>query len=313
VTAPAPSPRIGAVDAHHHLWDLGVSHYAWLHPNPAGDPFPDFEKICRDYTIEDYRAEIAGHGIVKSVHVQAEHDASAPVRETTWLQAIADDPRSGGFPHAIVAGADLMHPDAEAVLEAQASHANVRGIRQILSPRATAASGDPAEKALASRAAQLEDEGFLRQFALLRRFDLSFDLQLFAWQRDEAKALLRRHDDTRIVLNHTLMPFDRSEEGMEQWRRGLEFFADHPHVVLKISGLGMAPGGWDPALNRRLVTRAIEAFGTDRCLFGSNFPIDGLVADYASVWSVYRDAVEALSEDEQIAVLRGNAERIYRI
>ena len=49
-------PRIGAVDAHHHLWDLSVSHYAWLHPNPAGDPFPDFEKICRDYTIEDYRA-----------------------------------------------------------------------------------------------------------------------------------------------------------------------------------------------------------------------------------------------------------------
>jgi predicted TIM-barrel fold metal-dependent hydrolase len=75
----------------------------------------------------------------------------------------------------------------------------------------------------------------------------------------------------------------------------------------------MAPAGWDPALNRRLVSQAIEAFGTDRCLFGSNFPIDGLVADYASVWSVYRDAVECLSEDEQIAVLRGNAERVYRI
>ena len=305
--------RIGAVDTHHHLWDLGVSHYDWLHPNPAGDPFPGFEKICRDYTIEDYRADIEGHDIVKSVHVQAEHDANDPVRETAWLQAIADDPGSGGFPQAIVAGADLARPDAEEMLDAQASHSNVRGIRQILSRDSTAASGDSAEKALASRAAQLQDAGWLRGFALLRRFDLSFDLQLFAWQREEAKALLRRHDETQIVLNHTLMPFDRSEEGMAEWVRGLEFFAGHPHVVLKISGLAMAPGGWDPALNRRLVIQAIEIFGTDRCLFGSNFPIDGLVADYAAVWSVYRDAVEPLSKDERIALLRGNAERVYRI
>lgn len=305
--------RIGAVDTHHHLWDLGVSHYAWLHPNPDGDPFPDFEKICRDYTIEDFRADIEGHDVVKSVHVQAEHDADDPVRETAWLQAIADDPGSGGFPHAIVAGADLARADAEAVLEAQASFANVRGIRQILSRHSTEASGDPAEKALASRAAQLQDEGWLRQFALLRRFDLSFDLQLFAWQRDDAKELLRRHDDTQIVLNHTLMPFDRSEEGMALWRSGLDFFAGHPHVALKISGLGMAPGGWDADLSRRLVTQAIEAFGADRCLFGSNFPIDGLVADYGAVWSVYRDAVAPLSEDERLALLRGNAERVYRI
>lgn len=311
--------RIGAVDAHHHLWDLAVSHYDWLHPNPAGDPFPGFEQICRDYTIEDYRADIDGHDIVKSVHVQAEHDADAPVRETAWLQAIADDPRSDGFPHAIVAGVDLSRRDAEAVLEAQASHANVRGIRQILSRdttttnTSTRTTGDSAEKALASRAAQLEDEGWLRQFALLRRFELSFDLQLFAWQRDEAKTLLRRHDEVQIVLNHALMPFDRSEEGLEQWRRGLDFFAGHPQVALKISGLAMAPGGWDPALNRRLVSEAIEAFGTDRCLFGSNFPIDGLAADYAAVWSVFREAIEPLSEAERVAVLRGNAERVYRI
>jgi len=302
-----------AVDAHHPLWDLGVAHYAWLHPNPNGDPFPGFEKICRDYTVADYRAEIGGHGILKSVHVQAEHDANDPVRETAWLQGIADDPRSGGFPNAIVAGADLARPDAEAVLEAQVSHANVRGVRQILSQRATAASGNPAETALASRAAQLQDERWLEQFSLLRRFDLSFDLQLFAWQQEEAKTLLRRHDDTQIVLNHTLMPFDRSDDGMALWQSGVEFFAAHPHVVLRFSGLGMAPGGWDAELNRRLVVEAIEAFGTDRCLFGSNFPIDGLTASYAAVWGVYRDAIAPLSEDEQVAILRGNAERVYRI
>jgi len=303
-----------AVDTHHHLWDLAVAHYAWLHPNPAeGDPFPGFEQICRDYTIDHYRADIAGQGIVKSVHVQAEHDANDPVRETAWLQSIADDPRSGGYPHGIVAGADLARTDAEAVLEAQTRFANVRGVRQILSASATRASGEPAEEALASRAAQLLDEHWLRGFSLLRRFDLSFELQVFAWQREEPEMLLRRFDDTRIVLNHTLMPFDRSEEGMATWREGLAFFAGFPQVVLKISGLGMAPGDFDPVSNRRLVEEALEAFGTGRCFFGSNFPIDGISADYAGVWSVYRDAVAPLSVDEQIALLRGNAERVYRI
>jgi len=310
--SPSSSTPIAAVDTHHHLWDLAVSHYGWLHPNPEGDPFPDFEQICRDYTLDDYRADIEGAQIAKSVHLQAEHDANDPVRETAWLQSIADDPASGGFPHAIVAGADLARADAEAVLETQAGHANVRGIRQILNQHATSASGAPADEALASRAAQLSDPAWLRSFALLRRFDLSFELQLFAWQQEEARALLA-HDEIPIVLDHTLMPFDRSAEGMAAWRKGLAFFADHPQVVLKISGLGMVPGGWDPDWSRSVVTQAIDAFGADRCFFGSNFPIDGLVTDYTSIWQVYRDAIEPLSEDEQTALLRTNAERVYRI
>lgn len=313
-TGEAPSAtEIAAVDAHHHLWDLGVRHYSWLHPNPAGDPFPDFASLCRDYTIEDYREDCGKENIAKSVHLQAEHDASEPVRETAWLQAIADDPKSAGFPHAIVAGADLARDDIEGVLEKQTNYANVRGIRQILSHESTAASGDAAEKALASRANQLEDERWLRNFALLRRFDLSFDLQLFARQTAEARPLLHRHPDTQIILNHTLMPFDRSQDGVRLWRRGLAEFAAYPNVVLKISGLGMVPGGWDDTRNRQLVTQALEAFGVDRCFFGSNFPIDRLVTDYASIWAVYRAVISHLSRDEQRAMLRGNAERVYRI
>lgn len=305
--------EIAAVDAHHHLWDLGVRHYSWLHPNPAGDPFPNFEQLCRDYTIEDYREDCREENIAKSVHLQAEHDADDPVRETIWLQAIADDPKSAGFPHAIVAGADLARDDIEGVLEEQKSYANVRGIRQILQRESTAASGKTAENALASRANQLEDERWLQSFALLRRFDLSFDLQLFAWQTAEARTLLLRHPDTQIILNHTLMPFDRSQDGLTVWRRGLAQFASYPNVVLKISGLGMLPGGWDDTLYRQLVTQAVEAFGTERCFFGSNFPIDRLAAGYASIWAVYRSAISHFSKDEQRAMLRGNAERVYRI
>ncbi|MFK7899013.1 MAG: amidohydrolase [Myxococcota bacterium] len=305
--------KIAAVDAHHHLWDLSVRHYSWLHPNPEGDPFPGFEDLCRDYIPEDYRADRETENIAKSVHLQAEHDADDPVRETAWLQAIADAPDSGGFPHAIVAGADLACDTIESVLEEQASYANVRGIRQILVREATAASGDDAEKALASRASQFEDPSWLRNFALLRRFDLSFDLQLFAHQTAEARPLLTQNPDTQIILNHTLMPFDRSDEGLALWRRGLAEFAAYPNLVLKISGFGMLPGEWNETENRALVTQAVEAFGPDRCLFGSNFPIDRLAANYAEVWDVYRAAISGFSEDEQRAMLRENAERVYRV
>ena len=84
------------IDAHHHLWDLEENHYPWLTPNPETDPFPNFADLCQNYLLEDFRADCANQNIVKSVHVQAEHDEDDPVRETAWLQKIADDPSSGG-------------------------------------------------------------------------------------------------------------------------------------------------------------------------------------------------------------------------
>jgi len=130
---------------------------------------------------------------------------------------------------------------------------------------------------------------------------------------DEAARLVASHPDTQIVLNHTLMPFDRSEDGLALWRKGLETLASLPNVAIKISGLAMAPGGWNEPVNRRLVMESIEVFGTDRCLFASNFPVDGLITDYDTIWNLFRDVISPLSENEQRALLSANAERVYRI
>ena len=118
--------KLAAVDAHHHLWDLETNHYPWLTPSPEGGPLPDFEKLCQNYLLADFRADCANQHIVKSVHVQAEHDEEDPVRETAWLQAVADDPASCGFPHAIVAGANLERDDVEGVLVASGERDPVR-------------------------------------------------------------------------------------------------------------------------------------------------------------------------------------------
>jgi len=301
-----------AVDAHHHLWDLAANSYPWLTPGAGPPPFANFESLCRDYLVADFRADHARQAIVKSVHVQAEHDEADPVRETAWLQSVADSATSGGFPHAIVAFADLSEHGVEKVLDGHAAHRNLRGIRQMLNfdPRPAAnASGSP----LAKKKNLLADPIFLSQFALLRRYDLSFDLQIFPWQAADAAKLVAAHPDTQFIVNHTLMPFDRSESGLALWSEGLATLARLPNVAIKISGLGMSATGWNGDESRRLVARTLEIFGPDRCLFGSNFPVDRMMIDYDTPWQVFREAIAGYSDAEQRALLCGNAERLYRI
>lgn len=303
---------LSAVDAHHHLWDLQANHYPWLTPGAGPPPFPNFESLCRDYLVADFRTDAARQAIVKSVHVQAEHDEADPVRETAWLQSVADRPESGGFPHAIVAFADLSERAVEKILAGHCEHRNMRGIRQMLNydPRAEAAQ---ARHALDKRKNLLVDDQFLANFGLLRKFALSFDMQLFPWQAGEAAKLVAVHPDTQFIVNHTLMPFDRSEAGLAIWREGLSTLAAFPNVAIKISGLGMSATGWNTDLSRRLVNETLERFGVERCLFGSNFPVDRLMIDYDTPWQVFRESVAGYSEHEQRALLCGNAERVYRI
>ncbi len=301
-----------AIDAHHHLWDLAANHYPWLTPGAGPPPFPNFESLCRDYLVSDFQTDTARQAIVKSVHVQAEHDEADPVRETAWLQSVADRPESGGFPHAIVAFADLSEHGVEKILEGHREHRNLRGIRQMLNfdPRAAAA---PARNPLEKRKNLLADERFLASFGLLRKFGLSFDMQLFPWQATEAASLVAAHPDTQFVLNHTLMPMDRSDAGLAIWRDGLATLARFENVAIKISGLGMSATGWNTEQSRRLVGETLEHFGSARCLFGSNFPVDRMMIDYDTPWQVFREAIAGYSADEQRALLVGNAERVYRI
>ncbi|HPG24603.1 MAG: amidohydrolase family protein [Spirochaetaceae bacterium] len=299
------------VDAHHHLWDLKENRYPWLSPDRGPDPFPDFERLCHDYLLEDFMADVSRQHVVKSVHVQAEHDEADPVRETAWLQRVADRPGSGGFPHGIVAWADLSDPGVEAVLEGHRAYPNVRGIRQMLN-YTPPTPGQPAP-AFGHHGDLLANEGFQRRFGLLRKYDLSFDLQIFPWQTEAGAALVAAHPDTVFVLNHTIMPFDRSEAGLAVWRHAAETYAALPNVSIKISGLGMAPGGFEPGMAERLVRETIEVFGPSRCLFASNFPVDKLMADYDTIWGLFRRSIATYSEAEQEAMLRGNAERVYRL
>lgn len=294
------------VDAHHHLWDLNAVRYPWA-SEPAHDRgWGDTSSLLRDYLITDLRHEARHQNLVKSVHVQANADPADPVAETAWLDRVANESQAAGMPHAIVAWADLSAASAPSVLAQHAAFSRVRGIRQVLNRH-------PDPRLNRARMDFLADDAWQRQFGLLTRHGLSFDAQVY-WQQMAALAgLAQRHPNTLIILDHAGMPAERTPEGLEGWTRGMQSLAACPNVVVKLSGYGMTDRHWTVDSLRPFVRGPIEWFGPDRAMFGSNFPVDRLMSDYDRLWDAYRALIADLSLDEQRAVLRGTAERVYRI
>jgi predicted TIM-barrel fold metal-dependent hydrolase len=293
------------IDAHHHLWDLQRHAYPWLTQKPqplqvCGEVSP----IAKSYLLADYLADMRNQNLVKSVHVDAGFDPADPVAETAWLQGLAD---REGFPHGIVARAELHAPEVERILAEHRRFANVRGIRHIVNWHP-----DPA-KTFVIRPDLLTDDRWLAGFALLRKYDLSFDLQLYPAQMEDAARLANRHPDTSVILNHAGMPVDRNAEGIAQWRRGMRALAANPNVSVKISGLGMLDWHWTTDSIRPFVLETIDIFGADRSMFASNFPVDKLYGSLDTLYSAFRSLTASFSADERDKLFYANAARVYRL
>lgn len=294
------------VDSHIHLWDLKTHRYPWL-DNPGVSFVGDARDLKHDYLLDDLLRDAGDIDVLKLVHVEANHDPADPVEETRWLQSIAERQQSRGMPNAIVAAVDLSAANAPAVLEAHASFRNTRGVRQILNVH---------ENKLFDYVGRhfMREPQWREHFALLRRYDMSFDLQLYPSQMEEAAALARAHGDTQFIVNHAGMFVDRSSVGgYRAWRDGMRVLAGCRNVAVKISGLAMFDHRWSVESLRPYVLETIDAFGVERAMFASNFPVDRLFGSYADLWRAYGSIVEGASVAEKDAMFRRNAERFYRI
>ncbi|MEN5364742.1 amidohydrolase family protein [Brevundimonas intermedia] len=293
------------VDPHVHLWDLSRVRYGWLQDEPLpNNPAGDMSGIAhRNYLIEDYQADTAGWRVDKIVHVEAGQPIGWQLDETDWLQSMAD---GSGYPHGIVAGADLLDPDLETLLEAHAAQPNVRGIRQIICWHA-----DPLKTY--THRDLLRDPAWVAGLAKLARHGLSFDLQLYPSQMATAAIVASRLPDVSMIVNHAGLPTDRDDIGMARWRTGLRLLAAQPQVSIKISGLGITDRDWTMESLRPVVLECIEAFGLQRCMFASDFPVERVHGSFDAFYSAF-DAITAdFSADERDRLFAANAEAIYRI
>lgn len=294
--------RLPFVDAHVHLWDLSHIRYPWLMPPFAEDgPNGSVEPIARDYGLDDYLADAASWDVRGIVHVDAGADPADALKETDWLQVMAD---ARGMPNAIIAFAALDDPHVEALLAAHAERRSVRGIRHIVNWHP-----DPARSYTPRDVTG--DAAWATGFALLGKYGLSFDLQAYPSQFAGLAPLLERHPDVPVMINHAGMMV--GESGREEWRAGMRALAAIPHVAVKISGIGFAFRPWTIEQMRSYVFETIELFGTDRAMFASDFPTDKLFGGFDQHLDAYNAIVADFSDDERCALFAGNANRLYRL
>lgn len=291
------------VDPHLHFWALGQGNQPWLE-HPAANLLGDYTPMARDFgpqTLLEERGDIELLGLV---HVEA--DAVNPIAETQWLTGeLAEHDKLNW---ALVVGVDLSQPDAQVQLEKQcALSERVRGVRQILNVHS-----DPMYDYVGRH--YMQEPLWRENFAQLARLGLSFDLQIYPSQMAQASALAARHPETQFVLNHAGMYVDRQGvEGWRAWRDGMRLLAAQNNIAVKLSGFGMLDHHWTLGSIRPLILESLDAFGTKRCLFASNYPVDGLYARYADIWHAYAEVIADANKKEQHALFVGNAQRIYRL
>ena len=294
------SANFPIVDAHQHFWDIEANYYPWLRDEP---PIPfrygDYSAIRRRYLPADYFADTAPHNVVKTVYVEAEWNPTDPLGEARYIAKLRQET---GFPTVMVGQAWLDRDDCATVLEQLAGFDFVRSIRH--KPRANPSADVAVPGGMA-------DAGWRAGFARLSPLGLRFDLQTPWWHLAEAANLARDFPDTPIILNHTGLPSDRSAEALAAWKRAITTLAACPNASIKISGLGQPGRAWTVDANRAIVLTAIEAFGIERAMFASNFPVDSLCASFDTIYSGFREIVAGFSAEEQRRLFHDNAVRIY--
>lgn len=293
------------VDAHQHFWDLSLGKHPWLCA-PVSIPFRygDYARLRETYLPAEYLHDSAAFNVVKTVYVDAEWDPEDPLGETRWVGELREQ---YGYPHAMVAQAWLDRDDVHDVLAGQAEFAFVRGVRN--KPSAAHAPYAPAPGPRGS----MSDEKWRRGYALLERFGFSFDLQVAHWHLPEAALLARDFPDVQMIVNHTGLPGERSEAGLSAWRESLQTVAAYDNVALKVSGLGVPGVGWSVDLQRGVVLDAIRIFGVERCMFASNFPVDGLAGDFTTIMAGFRAIVADFPAADRRKLFHDNAVKFYRL
>ena len=288
--------KLEFVDAHVHFYDMHHPELFYGHWQPDADP-PVIGKQMRklgerNFLAEDFIEITRASNVTKAVHVQAAIGSKDPVKETEWLVEAAE---RTGFPHAIVAHADLRAPDVEAVLERHCELPRMRGIRDF-------SYGD-----------FLVSEDFHRGYSLLEKYNLHASIAAQWQDMEKLVALANKFPNTVIVIDHAGNPAERNEEYFEHWKRGMATAALAENIICKISGLGMGDHNWTVESIRPYVLSCIEAFGVPRSIFATNWPVDSLFSSYDTLIDAYTEIVSDFSDDEKRDLFARNTEALYRI
>ena len=277
------------IDAHHHCWRYSAAEYPWI---GAG-----MERLARDYLPTDLATPAAAAGIGGTVAVQARQTLD----ETRWLLQLAEE-------HPLILGVvgwvDLRSPNVADQLASFADRERFVGVRHVVQD-------EPDPRFLLG-------EAFVRGLGQLKPFGLTYDLLLYPSQLPAAVELVAGKPDQPFVLDHLAKPrlaAWTNPGDMDTWRRDIEALAAYENVCCKLSGLVTEASWrqWRPADFTPYLDVALEAFGPERLMIGSDWPVCLLAGEYAEVVGIVGEYCAALSATEQEAIWGGTAARFYRL
>jgi predicted TIM-barrel fold metal-dependent hydrolase len=288
------------IDAHFHIWRK--ADLPWLQGPMQPRIFGPYEPIRRDYPIDEY-LEDAGD-LAGSVYVQANWPVERSLDEVRWVSEVAT---ASGHPTAIVAYADMLAPDVRPALDKLAAFPLVRGVRMQLHWHTSP------EYRFAARPDLCEEPTLQANVRHLAERGYAFELQVFPQQMDGALRLVEACPEVAFVLIHAGMKEQPGEAAFAAWRVKMERLAEAPNLAVKLSGLGTFIRRNDAEHIARIVQATVELFGAERCLFGSNFPIEKLWCAYADLLAAFDAATKPLGEAARRAIFQTTAKRVYRL
>jgi L-fuconolactonase len=272
------------IDSHQHFWQYDPIKYAWIED--------EMKVIQRDFLPSDLKPLLAEVGVDGCVAVQADQSLS----ETHFLLDLA---KENDFIKGVVGWFDLKNENRDQELEVLKAHKKLKGFRLITQ-------GQPAGFML--------DEHFLKGVAALHPFDYTYDILIFENQLKEAKEMVRLLPDMKLVVDHIAKP-DIKNKSFNEWKSGIAEIAKHENVYMKLSGMITEANWatWTEADIRPYLETSLEAFGADRLMFGSDWPVCLVAGAYQHVFDFVKNFTSELSKDEQNAIMGLNAVKFYSL
>jgi L-fuconolactonase len=271
------------VDSHQHFWEYDEQQYPWIQQG---------WRIRRSYLPADLKPLLRDTGFDGCVAVQARQS----IEETRWLLGLAEQNR---FIAGVVGWVDLRSPDVgEQLLEI--SHPKLVGVRHV-------AQDEPDDRFLVG-------EEFVRGIGRLKDFDLAYDLLVYPRQLSAAMELVRMFPQQRFVLDHIGKPNIRDQQ-LEPWRTQIQALAREPNVYCKLSGM-VAEAKWDdwrPSDFRSYLDVVWEAFGEDRLMIGSDWPVCLLSSEYDVVIGLIEEYLSEFPSSAQEKIYGENATHFYKL
>jgi len=271
------------IDSHQHFWKYTTSAFGWINN--------EMKVLRRDFLPADLHKELRSTGFDGSIAVQAPQT----LEETRWLLELAE---SNDFIKGVIGWVDLCSPNVENQIAEFSRNKKFVGVRHIVQD-------------------ELDDQfllrkEFLRGIETLQQCNKTYDILIYPKHVRTAIRFVRKFPDMRFILDHCAKPFIKKNI-ISPWKEDIQELAKSLNVYCKVSGMVTEADwkNWKPEDFTPYLDVVFEAFGTERVMIGSDWPVCTIAGNYSNIISIVAEYSQQVSREEQTAIMGGNAQRVY--